>query len=129
MAISNNNTEQRVSVDLICGDAELFDISTHLELEVLALAWTIRNRQIHLNRVRSQDTGGTDSTAPFGLPDPTRGATHFHRHNETPPWAATREPTALIGCYLFYDLRCGGDLRNGGDRRKCGPISAGEPTE
>jgi len=88
------------------GDAELFDISTYLELEALALAWSIRNRQLRLNGLCEPEPGSVNLPAPFGLPDPTRGATHFHRHDESPPWAATREPTALIGCYLFYDLRC-----------------------
>ncbi|VAW18149.1 hypothetical protein MNBD_ALPHA09-260 [hydrothermal vent metagenome] len=104
MAKINNNVKQSDNLIKEIGDAELFDISTHLELEALALAWTIRNRQIHLRRVQNQVTSGGDPGAPFGLPDPTRGATHFHRHDETPPWAATQEPTALIGCYLFYDL-------------------------
>lgn len=95
-------------------DAELFDISTYLELEALALAWTIRNRQLHLTGKREPDAKGGILPAPFGLPDPTRGATHFHRHDEMPPWAATQEPTALIGCYLFYDLRsCDDKSRSG----------------
>jgi len=102
------------NVDNQCLDAELFDISTYVELEALALAWTIRNRQLHLNGACPGDAGNENLPAPFGLPDPTRGATHFHRHDETPPWAATQEPTALIGCYLFYDLRgCDKISRNG----------------
>lgn len=96
------------------GDAELFDISTYLELEALALAWTIRNRQLHLNGEGNQNADCGVLLAPFNLPDPTRGATHFHRHDQSPPWAATREPTALIGCYLFYDLRTRADERREG---------------
>lgn len=36
--------------------------------------------------------------------DPTRGATHFHRHDRLPPWARDREPLALIGSWFFYSI-------------------------
>lgn len=85
--------------------AELYEIATHLDLESLALVWAIRNRQIYLNSIENQNGNKRVGPQPFGLPDPTRGATHFHRHNESPPWAATKEPIVLIGDYLFYDLR------------------------
>jgi len=112
MAKKVKEIENECSKNELGGDAELFDISTYLELEALALAWTIRNRQHHLNGVGESDASSENFPAPFGLPDPTRGATHFHRHDEMPPWAATQEPTALIGCYLFYDLRpCEGKSR------------------
>ena len=37
-----------------------------------------------------------------GCPDPTSGATCFHRHDDHPPWATGLEPSALIGSYFFY---------------------------
>ena len=36
------------------------------------------------------------------VPDPTRGATRFHAHDELPAWAEERMPCALIGGHLFY---------------------------
>ena len=36
------------------------------------------------------------------LPDETGGATQFHRHEETPAWAARALPRALIGRHWFY---------------------------
>lgn len=88
-------------------DADLFEIATHLELEALALAWAIRNRQIHHEKLAARQCNNVDARAPFGLPDPTGGATHFHRHDESPSWSTTSTPTALISGYLFYDLRKG----------------------
>jgi len=37
------------------------------------------------------------------LADQTRGATHYHAHGATPPWAAGREPSAVIGRHKFYN--------------------------
>ena len=34
--------------------------------------------------------------------DPTHGATCFHKHDETPVWARSRLPQALIGHWMFY---------------------------
>lgn len=34
--------------------------------------------------------------------DPTQGAVDFHRHDESPDWAKSRIPSALIGSRLFY---------------------------
>lgn len=36
------------------------------------------------------------------IDDPTDGATHFHRHVESPRWARRATPKALIGRHLFY---------------------------
>ena len=37
------------------------------------------------------------------LDDPTRGATHYHAGSATPPWAAGRTPSAVIGRHRFYN--------------------------
>lgn len=37
------------------------------------------------------------------LADPTRGATHYHAQGATPPWAAGREPSAVIGRHRFFN--------------------------
>jgi len=37
------------------------------------------------------------------LDDPTLGATHYHTHAVTPPWARGRAPSAIIGNHLFYN--------------------------
>jgi spore germination cell wall hydrolase CwlJ-like protein len=37
------------------------------------------------------------------LADPTRGATHYHAQGITPPWAAGREPSAVIGRHRFFN--------------------------
>lgn len=39
------------------------------------------------------------------VPDPTRGATHFHDHDEEPEWAKRMHATALIGRRMFYRPR------------------------
>lgn len=85
--------------------AKIFEIATHLEFEALALAWAIRNRQIYMEGLDRSENPSSSPTRPFGMPDPTCGATHFHRHDEPPPNWAVGEPIALIGAYLFYDLR------------------------
>lgn len=36
------------------------------------------------------------------LDDPTGGATSCHRHDLRKKWARDREPTALLGPYIFY---------------------------
>ena len=87
------------------GTATIFEIAAHRELEALALAWTVRNRQVHLEALKGRMPAEPRAPEPFGLPDPTCGATHFHRHDEPPPPWAISEPIALIGDYLFYDLR------------------------
>jgi spore germination cell wall hydrolase CwlJ-like protein len=38
------------------------------------------------------------------LPDPTRGATHYHAAEELPRWAVGRIPTAELGGLVFYRL-------------------------
>jgi len=38
------------------------------------------------------------------VPDPTNGATHFHRSGGYPDWARGRAPCAEIGDLLFYRL-------------------------
>ena len=38
------------------------------------------------------------------LKDPTDGATHFHAVGSTPPWAAGRNPCAIIGDFFFYKV-------------------------
>ena len=35
-------------------------------------------------------------------PDPTNGATHYHRHDIEPVWAKSMKPKALIGAHMFY---------------------------
>lgn len=37
------------------------------------------------------------------LPDPTGGATHYHRVGLSPSWAVGHSPCAEIGRHLFYD--------------------------
>jgi hypothetical protein len=37
------------------------------------------------------------------LADPTRGATHYHAADANPPWAAGRQPSAVIGRHKFYN--------------------------
>jgi hypothetical protein len=37
--------------------------------------------------------------------DPIRGATRFHRHDQTPIWARPLEPVALIGQRFYYASR------------------------
>ncbi len=37
------------------------------------------------------------------LADPTHGATHYHATGIAPPWAAGREPSAVIGRHRFYN--------------------------
>lgn len=37
------------------------------------------------------------------LADPTRGATHYHAQVVAPPWAAGREPSAVIGRHRFFN--------------------------
>jgi spore germination cell wall hydrolase CwlJ-like protein len=37
------------------------------------------------------------------LADPTDGATHYHAEGLAPPWAAGREPAAVIGRHKFYN--------------------------
>ncbi len=37
------------------------------------------------------------------LADPTQGATHYHAASAHPPWAAGREPCAVIGRHKFYN--------------------------
>ncbi|HYH18042.1 MAG TPA: cell wall hydrolase [Azospirillum sp.] len=37
------------------------------------------------------------------LPDPTGGATHYHRFGVHPSWATGHSPCAEIGRHLFYD--------------------------
>lgn len=34
--------------------------------------------------------------------EPLAGAVDFHRHDEAPRWAATRDPAALIGAHFYY---------------------------
>jgi hypothetical protein len=89
------------------GVAALFEIATHLDLEALALAWSMRNRQAFLDSLDGISPRTRRPARPFAVPDPTCGATHFHRHDEPPPDWAISEPIALIGDYLFYDLRRG----------------------
>jgi len=36
------------------------------------------------------------------VPDPTRGATRVHPHDQQPDWARDYEATALIGALLFF---------------------------
>lgn len=38
------------------------------------------------------------------LPDPTGGATHYHRAGVHPVWAAGRSPSAEIGGLVFYPM-------------------------
>ncbi len=37
------------------------------------------------------------------LPDPTKGATHYHARGVSPPWAQKRVPAAEIGGHLFFN--------------------------
>lgn len=37
------------------------------------------------------------------LADPTLGATHYHVQGVAPPWAAGREPSAVIGRHRFFN--------------------------
>lgn len=37
------------------------------------------------------------------LDDPTFGATHYHAKGAAPPWAAGREPSAVVGRHKFYN--------------------------
>ena len=39
------------------------------------------------------------------LPDPTRGADHYHVAGIEPYWAENRDPVAVIGRHVFYKLR------------------------
>ena len=84
-----------------------------------ALAFVVRNRATSkalpvIAAVRSLElppaSPAADAGEAFGAlqaafegpgPDPTWGATHVHRHNEAPAWAARLRATALIGDYLF----------------------------
>ena len=36
-------------------------------------------------------------------PDPTDGATHYHAHSVSPPWAKDKTPVAIIGGHRFYN--------------------------
>ena len=45
-----------------------------------------------------------DRAAGGALPDPTAGATHWHRGDELPGWALGQVPTAEIGGLVFYRL-------------------------
>ena len=77
------------------GDRAPFDEAQ----ERAALAWVAHNR------ARSGCPTGIvpfPADAPGEGPDPTRGATRFHRHDETPDWSRRSIPVALIGHYLFY---------------------------
>ncbi len=38
------------------------------------------------------------------LPDPTRGATHYHAEDRLPRWAVGQVPTATLGGLVFYQL-------------------------
>lgn len=44
------------------------------------------------------------------LPDPTGGATHYHRLGVHPAWAAERVPSAEIGRHLFFNDVEEGDI-------------------
>jgi spore germination cell wall hydrolase CwlJ-like protein len=46
--------------------------------------------------------------------DPTEGARHLHRHDASPAWSRTIEPSALIGAYFFYPGE-----NFGGERTRC----------
>ena len=37
------------------------------------------------------------------LADPSLGATHYHAANVSPPWAAGRAPSVVIGRHRFYN--------------------------
>jgi hypothetical protein len=37
------------------------------------------------------------------LKDPTKGATHYHAKDVSPPWARSRKPSAEIGGHKFYN--------------------------
>lgn len=109
MANSSQELNTKNASKISKPNADLVEISTYVELEALALSWAIRNKQVFFAKHQSASEGRKGAEDPFGLPDPTRGATHFHHHNDVPPWAAMHEPVALIGSYLFYDLRANGD--------------------
>ncbi|MHA1523933.1 MAG: hypothetical protein ACTSY1_05955 [Alphaproteobacteria bacterium] len=80
------------------------------DLQWLAIAWAVRNWTQVVACGPSERQGevvplaGANMHWPGNLPapDPTCGATHFHRHDELPPWAALHDPVALIGDFLFY---------------------------
>jgi hypothetical protein len=38
------------------------------------------------------------------IPDPTKGATHYHTPDVSPDWSAGRTPVATIGGHLFYKI-------------------------
>lgn len=78
----------------------------------LAVVWALRNRaQLAAcgppeQTIVSSGESGSYFHWPVSPtePDPTRGATHFHRHDEQPQWARNYTPIALIGDFLFYRL-------------------------
>lgn len=36
------------------------------------------------------------------IADPTKGATHYHHHRDSPCWSNDLRPVALIGSFIFY---------------------------
>lgn len=83
--------------------ADFFGVIDDGDLEAVALACSIRNREAFLRGLPAAGQG--DGAPGQAFPDPTAGATHFHRHDQPPPWWAIDDPVALIGDYFFYDLR------------------------
>lgn len=98
------------------------------ESDYVAIAYTTRNRMERggclddiITEARLTEVGQNSCQAACSAPDsilrslsivsgvfaglyedPTRGATRFHRHDETPSWAEGRPSNALLGPYIYY---------------------------
>lgn len=129
-AVSGDNPDARrfTGEDLILYGVAVAHFSHELNDEVReAISWVLLNRRARgdgdLPGFRPEGAGPEWKAgalcAPVGaetaraiaalsrvlagsVPDPTRGATRFHCHQEDPAWAAAMEIRAAIGPYLFY---------------------------